>query len=283
MVDSIHQEAIAEIEAILTQVTRDNRTRTVLLDGDQGSGKTYLLGRLKKALNDKAFFAYIPPFSQSDHIWRHILRYIVDSFLQVPEGQQDSQLLLWLEGVLSAIRQRSLKERILKDDIFKLWRSDRQKFINQLRVTYKQAGIYNADNFFGVLYDLINSELYPLACEWLQGNNLSEQSLKVLQVGSSVDTEDAARETIANFSRIAANTQPIVLCFDQLESIAGLPNGSIDMQTLFNINTKICDENDNFLIIISIATNTWQGHKTRIDKSHQARIYKKVVRYCKKL
>ncbi|MBX9257804.1 ATP-binding protein [Desmonostoc muscorum CCALA 125] len=275
-VDSIHHEAIAAITPTLDQVIKDHRTRTVVLDGDAGSGKTYLLGRLKKAFNHKAFFVYIPPFPQSDYIWRHILRYTVDSLVQIPEGQKDSQLLLWLINVLSAIKQRGVKERLFKDDIFNLLRSDRRKFISTLKNTYKQAAIYNADNFFAVLHDLTNSELYPLACEWLRGDDLSEESLQALRIKSSIGTEQAAREILANFSRIAGDTQPIVLCFDQLESIARLPDGSIDLQALFNVNTKIRDEDNNFLIIISIATNTWEQNKSRIDQSHKARIYDKV-------
>ncbi|MDZ8107206.1 MAG: ATP-binding protein [Nostoc sp. DedQUE12a] len=275
-VDSIHHEAIATIAAILNQVAQDHCTRTVIIDGDGGSGKTYLLGRLKKTFNHKAFFVYIPPFPQSDYIWRHILRYTVDSLVQIPEGQKDSQLLLWLINVLSAIKQRGVKERLFKDDIFNLLRSDRRKFITTLKNTYKQASIYNADNFFGVLHDLTNSELYPLACEWLRGDDLSEESLKALRIKSSISTEEAAREILANFSRIAGDTQPIVLCFDQLESIARLPDGSIDLQALFNVNTKIRDEDNNFLIIISIATNTWEQNKSRIDQPHKARIYQKI-------
>lgn len=138
-VDSIHQEAIATIATALDQVAQDHSTRTVILDGDGGSGKTYLLGRLKKTFNNKAFFVYIPPFPQTDRIWRHILRYTVDSLVQIPEGQQDSQLLLWLINVLSAIKERGFKDRILKDDIFNLLRSDRRKFINTLKNTDRKS------------------------------------------------------------------------------------------------------------------------------------------------
>ena len=274
-VDSIHQEAIAAIEGTLNEVIKDHRTRTVIIDGDGGSGKTYLLGRLKNALNHKAFFAYIPPFPHSGHIWRHILRYTLDSLVQVPEGQKYSQLILWLVSILSAIKQRGIKEHI-REDIFDLLRSDRRKFINKLKEIYKQVGIYNADIFFGVLHHLTNSEFYSLACEWLRGDDLSEESLQALQVKNSIDTEEAAREILANFGRITADTQPIVLCFDQLESIARLGDGFIDLQTLFNVNTKICDEDKSFLIIISIASNTWQENKARIDQTHKARIQKKI-------
>lgn len=272
IVESIHQEAIATITATLAQVAQDHHTRTILLDGDSGSGKTYALGRLKKVLNHQAFFAYIPAFPQSDHIWRHILRYTVDSLVQVPEGQQDSQLQLWLNSVLSAIKQRSIKERILKDDVLDLLRSDRQKFINKLKSVYKQAGIYNADDFFGVLHDLINPELDPLACEWLRGDSLSEESQQTLKVKTSIDSEEAARGILANFGRIATDTRPIVLCFDELENIACLPNGSLDLQSLFKVSTKIHNEDRSFLIIISILTNTWNNYKNCIDQPHKARI-----------
>jgi len=275
-VDSIHQEAIATIKATLDQVAQDHHTRTLILDGDAGSGKTYLLGRLKKEFNHKAFFAYIPPFPQSDHIWRHTLRYTVDSLVQVPDGQEDSQLLLWLNNVLSALRQRSIIDRIAKHDVFDLLRSDRQKFINQLKGTYGRANIYNADNFFGVLHDLTNPELYPIACEWLRGDDLSEESLQALHLRRSIDTEEAAREILANFSRIALDTRPIVLCFDQLNSIARLPDGSLNLQALFDINTKIHDEDNNFLVIISINTDIWKQYKSRIDQSDKPRVERQV-------
>ncbi len=275
-VDSIHQEAIATIKATLDQVAQDHHTRTLILDGDAGSGKTYLLGRLKKEFNHKAFFAYIPPFPQSDHIWRHTLRYTVDSLVQVPDGQEDSQLLLWLNNVLSALKQRTLKDRIAKDDVFDLLRSDRQKFINKLRNTYRRANIYNADKFFGVLHDLTNPELYSIACEWLRGDDLSEESLQALHLRRSIDTEEAAREILANFSRIAVDTRPIVLCFDQLNSIARLPDGSINLQALFDINTKIHDEDNNFLVIISINTDIWKQYKSRIDQSDKPRVERQV-------
>lgn len=271
-VDSIHQEAITTIEATLERVAQEHRTRTLILDGDGGSGKTYLLGRLKKALNHKAFFAYIPPFPQSDHIWRHILRYTVDSLVQVPDGQTDSQLLLWLNSILNGLKQRSIKDRIAKDDVFDFVRNDRQKFIRQLKSIYKKAGIYNADHFFGVLHDLIDPELYDLACEWLRGDSLSEESLKELKVKSPIEEELDAREMLANFGRIADDTQPIVLCFDQLENISDLPDGSNGLPILFNINTKIHDEDKNFFIILIAPTNTWKKNCSQIDLTHKARV-----------
>ncbi|MGF1673988.1 MAG: ATP-binding protein [Rivularia sp. (in: cyanobacteria)] len=265
-VDSIHQEVITEVEEFLDLVIKDNRSRSLLLSGDSGSGKSYLLGRLKRILNSKAFFVYIGPWANSDYIWRHVLRSTVDSLIQVPEGQQESQLMLWLKN-LSAFTKNSNSWLFLQ--------SDRRKFIQHLKRTYKTAGLFNPDFFFGVLHDLTNPELYPIACEWLRGDDLSEESMEALKVRSCIDSEDAAKYILANFGRISTQTQPIVLCFDNLDNIPRLSDGSQDFQSLFNVNTTIHNSYlKNFLVIISVITNTWNRNLDSIEQADQARIDK---------
>ena len=266
-VDSIHQEAIAEISAILDRVATDNCTRTVLLLGDSGSGKSHLLGRLKSNLNDKAFLCYIDPFTASESIWRHILRYTVDSLVKIPDGKKESQLLLWIES-LSVFKQQ---RRITKPK-----GDERKAFINKLRDIYP-TDIYNATEFFGVLYHLLNPKLHRLACDWLRGDNLDADDFTTLGVTSAINTEDAAKQILSNFGRIAADTQPIVLCFDQLESIARLPDGNIDLQALFNVNSIIHNQKlKNFLLVISIINDIWQKNANRIHPTDKARIDAKI-------
>lgn len=280
-VESIHQEAITSIKSVLEQVTHDRNTRTLLVYGDSGVGKTHFLGRLKQTLNSQAFFAYIEPFPQSEEIWRHILRYTVDSLLHNPNGQENSQLILWLKSCLSAIRNGlESGEKKLIENLNKFGRqennykfSERQQFIDILKKTFGTAGIYNANEFFGILYDLINPKLYSLACEWLKGDNLDEDSLQQLRVGRAIDTENAARKLMANFSKISAKTQPIVLCFDQLDNIAKLPDKSIDLPALFSANSTIHNERwQGLLVIISIITSTWNQNYKRVPPADLARI-----------
>ena len=266
-IESIHQEAIDQITEFLAQVARDHCSRTLMLAGDSGSGKSYLLSRVKRVLNNKAFFAYIGPWAASDHIWRHTLRYTVDSLMHKPANQQESQLLLWLKS-RSVFTDRSLMKKLL---------GERGLFINNFRATYPTS-IYNANAFFSVLYYLTQPETYQLACEWLKGDDLDEDSLKALGVRSSINTEDAAQNILANFGRISAETQPIVLCFDQIEDSDRLPNRSPDLQPLFSVNTTFRNEKlKNFLVIISIVTNTWKQNLDHIQQSDRARVEKSVL------
>ncbi|WP_414578902.1 AAA family ATPase, partial [Anabaena sp. CCY 9402-a] len=273
-VESIHKEALNEIKSLLSQTAQDHQTRTLILYGDAGAGKTHFLGRLKQTLNDQAFFAYIEPFPQSDHIWRHILRHTIDSLVNAPAGQTDSQLLLWIKSCLSTIREDLLDEQQSLVDKIKGFfgkqktntKSDRQLFIDILKRHIGNTGIYNANEFFGVLYDLTNPDLYFLACEWLKGDNLDEESLNKLRVRQSIDSENTAKGILGNFSKISAKTQPIVLCFDNLDNIARLPDGSIDIQALFNVNSAIYNGKwQGFLIIISIKTGTWNDNFKRVQ------------------
>ncbi len=221
-VKSIHQSAITQVQNTLQQVIRDNRTRSILLTGDSGCGKSYLLNRLKKTLNDRAFFAYVEPCPSSDSIWLHTLRYTVDSLMHVPEGEKESQLILWLKG-LSAYKDGGIKKKIL---------GAKNHFIHELRSTYP-TGIYQPKDFFAALYALTNPDLYFSACDWLQGNSISEDDLKLLGVNSIIDAEESARGILGNFGRISADNKPIVLCFDQVEATR-FPDGSFNLSSVFN-------------------------------------------------
>jgi hypothetical protein len=188
-VASIHQEEIQQIIQVLDQISKDHKTRAVLLTGDPGSGKSYVLKRLKQSLNQKAFFVYIPPFVDSDFIWRHTLRQTVDSLMHNPEGQEESQLILWFKS-LSVSGHNTLLKLLL---------GKRNLFVKNLTEAYP-SGIYQAKEFFGVLYDLTNPKLYFTACSWLRGDDLDDDDLKMLKVKKSIDSEAEAQSILSNLS-----------------------------------------------------------------------------------
>ncbi|MGB3532965.1 MAG: P-loop NTPase fold protein [Microcoleaceae cyanobacterium] len=263
IIDSIHQKELNQMTNVIHLTQRDHHTRTVLLTGDKGSGKSYFLGRLKETLNQDVFFAYIAPWTDSEHIWRHTLRYTVDSLMYNPKGQKQSQLLLWLKE-LAVFKNPNLINQIL---------GDRRVFIRNLRSAYP-AGIYQAKSFFGVLYDLTNPELYPIACDWLRGDDLDEEDLQLLGIKRSIDSEEAARHILENFGRISTSTKPIILCFDQVEN--GEPRdaeGIVNLQPLMSVNTTFHNEKfKNFVIIISIVRDNWQKAGRKIEQSDLDRI-----------
>ena len=266
-VESIHKEEIEEITEILNLVAKDHRTRTILLAGDSGCGKSYSLGRLKKNLNSQAFFAYIEPAPSSDCTWQHTLRYTVDSLLHIPEGEKESQLILWLKS-LYAFNVDNLKKKLL---------GQKRNFIQEMRATYP-TGIYQPRDFFAVLYELTDQNNYFLACDWLRGDNLDRDDLKALGVNNVIDSEQAARGILGNFGRISRSTLPIVLCFDQVELAPRLPDGTFDIGWAFKINTALHNSYlKNFLVILSVVKTQFIANQKNIIQSDFARIDKQIL------
>ncbi|WP_017711835.1 ATP-binding protein [Prochlorothrix hollandica] len=267
---SIHPDIMAAVGQHLDSVRQDGVTRTLLLVGESGAGKSHLLGRLQQQLNPHAFFAYIGPWPDSHYIWRHILRNTVDSLLEIPDtpsaaipsAEQPSQLMLWIQGLLQ------LQDR----DFSRLIFGQRRIFVRKLMTEYAK-GIYNPGEFFGVLYDLTDPDLAYLAASWLRGDNLDQESCEELRVRQPIDSEDAAQKILGNFGKIAAVTQPIVLCFDNLDNLPHLPTGQPDFQSLFNVNSSIHnDKLRNFLLLISVVTNTWKLNEPLVQPADLARI-----------
>ncbi|NER78184.1 MAG: ATP-binding protein [Leptolyngbya sp. SIO1D8] len=265
-VETIHQSIATAVDAVLAEVKTDGKTRTLLLTGDSGSGKSYLLGRIKRQCNDLAFFTYIGPWADSQFIWRHLLRNTVDSLLQTPAGAAESQLLLWLRS-LPTLQNQSLLQWV---------RGKRATFIKTLQTDF--SGLYQGKEFLGVLYDLLNPDLFPIAADWLRGDDLDESDLKAIKVKRSIDSEDAAQKLLANFGRISSATLPIVLCFDNLDNLPLRPDKRPDLQALFHVNSTIHNEKlSNFLLLISIITSTWKQHKGTIQPADVARIDQTLV------
>lgn len=268
-VDSIHQDALEEINQQLSQIVEDKRhtSRSLIVSGDSGCGKSYLLAKFKNTFDQKAFFVDIEPWSDTDKIWRHILRQTIESLGQKPEGQEESNLLLWLKNLA-----------IFSAGDFPDWvPEERGVFIKSLMATYPVA-IYNARDFFGVIYDLRNPDLYPVALRWLKGENLDEQDLKTIQANEVIDTEEAAKGILGNLGLLAEATPPIILCFDQLEKLPSFRNGFLDLQPLFDVNSFIHNRGlKNFFVIMSFINTTFNRHKLRFEDADLARINHKII------
>jgi hypothetical protein len=270
-VKSIHQAEIDQIQNILNHIKQDHVTRTILLTGDSGNGKSYLLKRLRDQFNDQAFFTYIEPCPSNDFIWRHTLRKTVESLMAKPAEQEESQLILWLESS-STFKQKGFWETFFGQV------GHKKDFVNKMKKSYP-GGIYQPNFFFSVLYELVNphADNYDLACQWLRGDELDEEDIKVLGVNKLINNEVAAQGILENFGRISDATKPIVLCFDQVELAPKLPDGTYDLSGIFQVNTHFHNSYlTNFLIVISILNDFWKKYKMKMNESDHSRIEKNI-------
>lgn len=171
---------------------------------------------------------------------------------------------------MSAFKEQGLLKKLL---------GEKKQFIHNLQATYP-VGVYQARQFFGVLYELTQSDKYTIACDWLRGEFIDQEDLKTLGVNFVIDSEDAARGILGNFGRIADATKPIVLCFDQIELAPKLADDSRDISAVFNVNTAFHNNViKNFLVVLSIVTDCWRQaqDKKTIPLSDLSRIQEKLT------
>lgn len=253
-VNSIHQEELKLIADTLAQVAKGKHSRTILLKGDSGSGKTHLLGQLKKKLNNKAFFAHIIASIQNDYIFQYTLRKTIESLMFVPEGEEESQLLLWLKNIINK-QNKGVLQKI---------QGQQKAFVSNMKAAHP-SGIWKPNAFFRVLYALTQPELYYIACDWLKGDDIDEEDAQSLGTKERIKTEQDAIDVLASFSRISGSTLPIVLCFDEID----ISNNRKDLlESILKLNMIIKTQKlKNFLVIISVITDTWQSYEGFIESS----------------
>ena len=260
-VTSIHEHVVDSVELALNQVASDHKTRTLMLLGDSGSGKSHLLGRIKRRLNNRACFAYIGPWSDSQFIWRHVLRQTVDSLMATPDGHTESQLTRWLKG-LEIFKRNGFAKRLM---------GERKVFIRDMQASFPIA--YQGREFFSAIYALLDPESSMIAADWLRGENLDDEDLQLLRVRHSIDSEDAAQNMMSNLGWLADSTQPVVLCFDNLDNVPDMPNGQSGVNAMFNVNTVIHNERlKNFLVVISLIKSNWDSVEPQVEKANKDRV-----------
>lgn len=241
-VQAIHADASSQILELIEKVRQDRRTRSALLLGQPGSGKTHLLGRIKARLRQPALFVYVTPFADPGAVHRHVLRQIVASLdyplgLAGPGGDGSTQLTAVLEAI----------GRLDRDRLFRPYPGIDPDVIEGL----------------GRLHD---GSLWRLARSWLSGSDLDRPDLDRLGVTHTLFGEEEARHAIISLAHLLAEWGPVVLAFDQVESLAGAaaePGFVILGRSLAQLH----DEAPNLLLVISCLESVYFQHASQWPQS----------------
>jgi hypothetical protein len=253
-------------------------SRSVLLHGAPGCGKTHLVARVRRHLEDRAaqrwldrVFVAVQMHTSPSRIWRHLRRRFAEDLLRKP-ATGPSQLE---RAVFSRLAEPESKGGYLDE-----WRQQilaeiegrppdlqRLAFAFWTIVEYlDHAGALDA--LRGDLYeDLAGDATIPMALKrvlrhivqrrhsglahaWLRGESLPESDLAILGIDSGADaeeqSEDDAREVVLHLVRLAA--VPVVFCLDQVEALGDLTG----FVAFGNAATSLHDLTSNTLIICCI-------------------------------
>lgn len=215
--------------------------------GSAGSGKTHLLTRFQRHLQDTArdaqdqvlhcVFVFVRLQTSPQMLWQHVRRRLAHDLMRKSEGITQLQRL-----VAHQIAERSHSSpRAEVRRLRVLGKENHEVVSDHLAHLAKQLDLPR--DLCVVLEHLLCNRGVTDAAAWLKGDSLPERVLADLGLGldEHEDREQAAREIVLALALLAGGSLPIVFCFDQVEA---LQRSHDDLDAFFRFGRMAADLHD---------------------------------------
>ncbi len=220
---------------------------SLLIYGPAGSGKTHLLTRVQRHLAETAqkapdqalrcVFVYVRLQTAPQLLWQHVRRRLAHDLMRRDQGLTQLQRLIAHQLVSHGqmkLRSALMSMRVLRDGDHEALSSHLNEVATRLQIPHD----------LGVVLDLlVKDQWIREASAWLAGDSLPEKVLESLGLGGGTDEnrEQIAQNTVLALCRLAAETLPIVFCFDQVEALLRSRN---DKEAFFRFGRFSADLHD---------------------------------------
>lgn len=254
-VEEIHAEATRDVTECLAQVQEEGRSRVVIVCGESGTGKTHLLARLQRLMGGGAFFGWIDPVQDIERIWRHILDRLVATLARPRgTGRPIERLGGWarVEAFLalpeSARTPLSLRIEALGS-----------------RGTAGAHGPEVASLLSaGVSALVADASPAPEAPDFLHAlagvwpGLLTGDALAAIKAGAPEASggEAGARRALLHLGAVGARGHPIILAFDQTETLSPGPD-TARLDALFRA-AAVLGASRGYLVLVTVLEDLWR-------------------------
>jgi hypothetical protein len=249
-VASVHHIAFKRCCEAIAAVRNQNSTKSILIHGEAGSGKTHLLARLRAHLIEEAeadgpgglqeaAFISVRLQTSARMIWRHLLKCMVDDLLrQSSEGgtQLERILLHRLDESGFIFGDARVWLNLQRRNVY--LNGNHRVPINEMfeKIDHRGRLGYNLRVVLGCL---LLGQHRGVAGAWLRGESLPESALQKLGVSAEADEEEQeerAHQLVIALASLANAELPIIFSFDQVEALQLDPN---DVSGLFTFGQMV--------------------------------------------
>lgn len=271
-VTSIHRDIFETCLAGVDHARTGRSSAGITIYGSAGSGKTHLIGRLRRRLTDDCHsptlerlsqaFAYVRLNANPESLYRHVRQRVAEDLLRGPRRgmtQIDRMILTRLMdadqggGDLSGWWDHALEER--------------PEDLPELLADFGQTERISTA-FIQVLIHLVSRRHRLDVAGWLRGDALPEVSYARLGIASNVDDDPelVARSVLIDFMRLAGPQVPLVLCFDQVEALQHDPRDTDAMFRYGQLITDLHDADTNLVLISCMQSSLFDQFRQAIPK-----------------
>ncbi|MEQ8538299.1 MAG: AAA family ATPase [Coleofasciculus sp. D1-CHI-01] len=225
------QKVLEVIKQVKTSPDSKDKVATLVVTGDIGSGKTQLIGRLRRRVigDGSAVFIYANTGKYGDlNLLRHqFLQTLVENLARVgsQEVTQWQEVAAAMANASNSSGQKTAAATIVKnfDKAYAKALQNNQNLLKKLSSQILKIKP-DADPYIlrAILWTL--SEMYaPYAIEWLAGNELDQETANSMGLPTnagktSQEQEAEALGNIQQILRLVSDHKPVLICFDELET-----------------------------------------------------------------
>jgi hypothetical protein len=215
---------LRSIDAIRDTSRRDPddlRSRSVLVLGPAGAGKTHLFARLRKKCGPRAAFVLMRPEISSDPTPRHVLAACVDALQRRPMGGDERQLDIVILSALALLEGQGVKwPNAFLDELRSAPKDEREELLSRavegIADRYPEVNLPWLEKFLAL--PVAAAPDRRAALTWLSGREPDSTQLERLGLQEPLP-DTSVLPALRTLAIIAAYSTPIVVVFDQLENL----------------------------------------------------------------
>jgi hypothetical protein len=286
-VPSIHKDVSDLCRALLDEVRRHHKRRSILIHGSAGSGKTHVLARLRAAAagdESPTLFSYVRLATNPNTIRRHLRSCLVRDLVRRDEAGVmflESLLLESLARETGAPRDPATDHQqleALRSDPNQ-WGERREAFDDmclRLGLDYQLARACKL-----ILLRRHRQEII----HWLRSGTLPDDVREQLGFDApaagkeSAEPEQVASSVVRQLVTLVTDTCPLVICFDQLEALQIVPGDPSAFIAFGRLAADLYDHGTGILLISCVQTAALPQIKTAIPPGdfHRLAQHEKVL------
>ncbi|HYI07505.1 MAG TPA: ATP-binding protein [Thermoanaerobaculia bacterium] len=253
-VRAINDEAFQKVLSTINDVRISRQSHGLLLSGQPGSGKTHLLNRVRRWVqqDEHAWFVYILPFTAPDRVYRDILQATAgDITRSAPETHGINQLAvavarLFMSDVNAPIREiadwwrRVMDEHPAGDALANFLLRHLDIFVLPLNLD---------SSVVRVVAQFLAGRNRAAARDWLLGRSLPDETLETLGVAFNLEEESTALTALTTLIRLGSDFSTVVFAFDQIEGLQIDPDDRSGLLAYGHAATQLLALHENVAII----------------------------------
>lgn len=284
----LYEDEFSHLRSLIQEVKSDSnhQSKTALVLGDAGNGKTHLMMRFLNTTSNTNRFLFIPKPNNTQRIVFHTYSKILESFIENIDGSIYSQLeYLLAKSFASIFIERSSPNKaveILRENHLNLYerfgtvgsenRARNWNAISKKMINWHQEYYGNDPISINLLKALIKYTFYKdenkkdSVISYLSGKDLEDEIVQSigLEPLENIDIEEFSLKAIILLGRLSLFDEPLIISFDQLEAM------SSDKPLLLEFGQKLKElitHTPNTLFILNLFPARWSEYEALFDGS----------------